>query len=143
MFRSIAAITVMLMVSLAGVQAFASNDQAATAENRYTLKPNTRLAEKDNLKAFCFSPVDSVTHYLGANVGEEDLPGPLSLDPETADAAAWTVRLGAGVERHLSETAAFDIDYRYVSTPVELDFDTLQLPSGHEHHISAGLKFRF
>ncbi|NIQ97877.1 MAG: hypothetical protein GWN87_29725 [Desulfuromonadales bacterium] len=120
---------------------------AEVPQKRYVLKPNTRLTEKADLKSFCFSPVDTVVHYIGANIDEEESPGQDNIGPLTqnpaVEEAGWTVQLGAGVERQLSKRAAFDIDYRYKSSPVDLTFDALQIPSGREHHISAGMKVFF
>lgn len=94
-----------------------------------------------------FSGEGGVRYHIGADIDEgEPVPEEedweiLPSNPVKED--GWAVQLEAGFERRLSKRSAIDLGYRYTSNPVELDFDTFELPSVHEHHLSAGMEFYF
>ncbi|HKL48968.1 MAG TPA: hypothetical protein VJ882_04855 [Desulfuromonadales bacterium] len=114
----------------------------------YDLNWTTLASDKSESESLLsFSEGSGVHYHIGARIDEdepvleEESREILPSKPVKED--GWGVQLEAGFERQLSKRSAIDLGYRYTSNPVELDFDTFELPSVQEHHLSAGMEFYF
>lgn len=118
-----------------------------STDSKHSIRPNSSLSRRGDLGTFCYSPVDTVTHYVGATFGDgSDDSGnsDQTRDEEMfTEETPWALQLGAGVERQINKRTTFDLDYRYTSAPVELDLDTLRQTNCDGHRISAGFKILF